>query len=201
MSSITYTIGNNLYINLTNRCTNKCGFCIRYKTQLFNAKNDLWLKDEPSAKEVIASIKDPKNYDEIVFCGYGEPLIRLGEVKEIAKWVKENGGRVRIDTNGHGNLIHKRNILPELKGLVDSISISLNAENSATYDMLCHPDFGEASFNAIIDFAKGAKEYIPSVELSVVGMPGVDIKAAQKIAEEIGAAFRVRTYYEQEYKK
>jgi TatD DNase family protein len=201
MSSITYTIGNNLYLNITNRCTNKCDFCIRYKTDLFNAKHGLWIKKEPTAKEVIAQIKDPKKYDEIVFCGYGEPLIRLDAVKEISKWIKDSGGRVRIDTNGHGNLIHKHNILPELKGLVDSVSISLNAENSATYDMLCHPDFGEASFNAIIDFAKEAKKYIPEVELSVVGLPGIDISASMKIAEEVGATFRVRPYYESEYKK
>ncbi len=201
MSAITYTIGNSLYLNITNRCTNKCDFCIRDKTRLFNNQHELWLKKEPTAKEVIDAIGDPKKYDEVVFCGYGEPLIRLDAVKEISKWIKENGGKVRINTNGHGNLIHKKNILPELKGLVDEISISLDAENKGTYERICHPDFGEASFDAIIDFAREAKRNVQDVELTVVDIPEIDKKAAKKIADELGVSFRVRTYYEQDYKK
>lgn len=201
MGAITYQIGNSLYLNITNRCTNKCDFCIRYKAKLFNSRHELWLKKEPTAGEVIKAIGDPKKYDEIVFCGYGEPLMRLDAVKEISSWVKSNGGRVRIDTNGHGNLINKRNILPELKGIVDAVSISLNAQDPKTYEKLCHPDFGEASFDAIIEFAREAKKYIPDVELSVVGISGVDAKKAKEIADGLGVSFRIRTYYEQDYKK
>ncbi len=201
MSTITYQIGDSLYLNITNRCTNKCDFCIRDKTNLFNSKHELRLRKEPTAKEVIDAIGDPKKYDEVVFCGYGEPLMRLDAVKEISKWVKYNGGKVRIDTNGHGNLINKRNMLPELEGLVDAISISLNAENRETYDMVCHPSFGPESFDAIIDFAREAKKYIPDVELTVVDIPEVDKKEAKKIADAMGASFRVRTYYEQDYKR
>jgi len=201
MNTITYAIGNSLYLNITNRCTNKCGFCIRYKTKLFNSKHDLWLKKEPTTDEVIKAIGDPKKYKEIVFCGYGEPLMRLDAVKEISKWIKENGGKVRIDTNGHGNLINKRNILPELKGLIDSISISLDAQDAKTYEKICHPDFGEASFDAIIGFTKEAKASIPEVELTVVGIPEIDVKAAKKLADDLGIPFRVRTYYEQDYRR
>ncbi|MFH1710596.1 MAG: TatD family nuclease-associated radical SAM protein, partial [bacterium] len=161
MSSITYQIGNSLYLNITNRCTSKCAFCIRYKTKLFNSKHELWLKKEPTTKEIIEAVNDPAKYKEIVFCGYGEPLIRLGAVMEVCKWLKDKGAKVRIDTNGHANLTHKRNIVPELEGLVDSISISLNAQNRKVYNEICRPDFGEASFDAIIEFAKECKKSIP----------------------------------------
>ena len=201
MSSITYQIGQSLYLNITNRCTSKCQFCIRYKTKLFNSKHELWIKKEPTPQEVVKEIGDPSKYDEIVFCGYGEPLIRLDAVIEISKWLKEKKAKVRIDTNGHGNLIHKRNIVPELKGLVDSISISLNAHNSRTYDKLCRSDFGEAACDGIIEFARECKKYIPEVEMTVVDIPEVDKKEAEKIADDIGATFRVRPYYEQDYVK
>jgi len=201
MSSIAYQIGNSLYLNITNRCTSKCTFCIRYKTKLFNSKNELWLKKEPTAKEIIEAIGDPSRYKEVVFCGYGEPLIRSDAVIEVSKWLNGKGAKVRIDTNGHSNLLHKRNIVPELKGLVDSISISLNAHNAKVYNEICRPDFGEIAFDAIIEFAKECKKYIPEVELTVVGLPQIDIKAAKKIADDLGVSFRVRTYYEQDYVK
>ena len=199
MSSIEYQIGNSLYLNITNRCTSKCSFCIRYKTKLFNSKNELWLKKEPTAKEIIEAIGDPTKYKEVVFCGYGEPLIRLDVVIEVSKWLKGKGTKVRIDTNGHANLIHKKNIVPELEGLVDSISISLNAQNRKVYNEVCRPDFGEDAFDAIIEFARECKKYIPEVELTVVGISQIDEKAAKKIADDLGISFRVRTYYEQDY--
>lgn len=199
MSSITYQIGNSLYLNITNRCTSKCQFCIRYKTKLFNNKHELWLKKEPTAKDIIDEIGDPAKYKEVVFCGYGEPLVRLDVVKEVSRWLKDKGARVRIDTNGHANLIYKRNIVPELKGLVDSISISLNAQNKKLYNEICRPEFGEAAFDAIIEFARECKKYIPDVELTVVGIPEIDVKESKKIADKLGVSFRVRTYYEQDY--
>ena len=201
MGSIVYEIGNSLYLNITNRCTNKCTFCIRYKTKLFNGKHPLWLKKEPTTEEIIEAIGDPTKYKEIVFCGYGEPLVRLDTVKEVSKWLKKKGTYVRIDTNGHGNLIHKRNILPELKGIVDSISVSLNAENDEVYQKVCIPDFGEGTFDAIIEFTKEAKKYIPDVEITVVGIPEINTKEAEKIAKDLRVSFRIRTYYEEEYKR
>ena len=201
MSSITYQIGDSLYLNITNRCTSKCTFCIRYKTKLFDSEHELWLKKEPTSEEIIKAIGDPSKYKEVVFCGYGEPLIRLDAVIEVSNWLKVKGARVRIDTNGHANLIYKRNIVPELEGLVDSISISLNAQNGKIYNEICRPDFGENAFDAIIDFAKECVKYIPEVELTVVGIPQIDIKAAKMIADDLGVPFRVRTYYEQDYVK
>ena len=199
MSSIAYQIGKSLYLNITNRCTSKCVFCIRYKTKLFNSEHELWLKKEPTVKEIIEAIGAPTKYNEVVFCGYGEPLIRLDAVIEICKWLKDKGTKVRIDTNGHANLTHKRNIVPELEGLVNSISISLNAQNKKLYNDICRPDFGEAAFDAIIEFAKECKKYIPKVELTVVGIPEIDVNAVKKIADDLGVSFRVRTYYEQDY--
>ncbi|MFH1710347.1 MAG: TatD family nuclease-associated radical SAM protein [bacterium] len=199
MSSIAYQIGNSLYLNITNRCTSKCAFCIRYKTKLFNSEHELWLKKEPTAKEIIEAVNDPAKYKEVVFCGYGEPLIRLGAVMEVCKWLKDKGAKVRVDTNGHANLTHKRNIVPELEGLVDSISISLNAQDGKVYNEICRPDFGEAAFDAIIEFARECKKYIPKVELTAVGIPEIDVNAVKKTADDLGIPFRVRTYYEQDY--
>ena len=201
MSDITYPVGDSLYLNLTNRCTNQCPFCIRYKSREFNQKYLLWLDKEPSAAELIAEIGDPSKYKQIVFCGYGEPTIRLDVIKEVAEKVKSQKSKVkiRLDTNGHGNLFWGRNILPELKGLIDIVSVSLNAHNAETYDQLCHSLYGRAAFPAVIDFIKEAKEYIPEVEASVVDLPAVDQEKARALADGLGVKFRVRPYYEETY--
>lgn len=190
---ITYPIRDSLYLNLTNRCTSSCVFCVRYYTDFVKGHN-LRLKKEPGAKELIDAIGDPKRYKEIVFCGYGEPLIRLDVVKEVAKAVKETGGMVRIDTNGHANLVHKRNILPELKGLVDSMSISLDADDADKYYKICQPAFGRETYKAVIEFIKEAKKYIPNVTVTVVRMPEIDIPKCEEIASELGVKLRVREY-------
>ena len=189
--AIAYKIRESLYLNITNRCTNACSFCVRFYSD-FVKGHMLRLKDEPSAEELIASIgKDPARYSEVVFCGYGEPLIRLDTVKEVSSWVKEKGGRVRINTNGHGNLIHKRNILPELAGLVDVLSVSLDAHDAATYEKLCKPVYGN-SYQAVIDFIKEAKKYVPEVQATVVEKEEVDIKKCGEIARGLGIPLRVR---------
>lgn len=198
MNSIVYPIGDSLYLNITNRCTNECGFCIRNMSRDFDNKYKLWIDQEPSAKEVIKAIGNPKKYKQIVFCGYGEPLIRLDIVKEVAKAIKGKT-KVRIDTNGHANLYWGRNILPELKGLIDIISISLNAENADKYNKFCRPLLGEKSYSAVKEFIKEAKKYIPEVEATIVGLPTVKKKACEKIAKELGVNFRVRPYYEEKY--
>jgi TatD DNase family protein len=156
--------------------------------------HNLRLKDEPTAEDVIKEIGDPKRYAEIVFCGYGEPLLRLDAVKDVAGEVKRRGGKVRIDTNGHANLIHKRNILPELAGLVDAVSVSLNAQNAELYDKISQPKFGVKTYEAVKDFIREAKKYIPEVTVSVVSLPEVDIEACRKIADGLGVKFRVREY-------
>jgi TatD DNase family protein len=190
---ITYPIRNSLYLNITNRCTAACTFCVRYHTDFVKGHN-LRLRDEPSADELIKAIGDPKRYDEVVFCGYGEPLIRLDVVKAVAAEVKRLGGKVRIDTNGHANLIHKRNVLPELAGLVDAVSVSLNAQNAEVYEKLSQPRFGAPTYEAVKEFIREAKKYVPEVIATVVSAPGVDIEACRKIAEELGAQYRVREY-------
>jgi len=112
----------------------------------------------------------------------------------VAAEVKRLGGKVRIDTNGHGNLIHKRNVLPELAGLVDAVSVSLNAQNAELYNKISQPQFGIATYEAVKDFIGEAKKYIPDVTATVVSLPDVDIEACRKIADELGARFRVREY-------
>jgi TatD DNase family protein len=190
---ITYPIRNSLYLNITNRCTAACTFCVRYHTDFVKGHN-LRLKDEPTAEEMIKEIGDPKRYAEIVFCGYGEPLLRLDVVKAVAADVKRRGGMVRVDTNGHANLIHKRNVLPELAGLVDAMSVSLNAQNAALYDKISQPKFGGITYEAIKDFIREAKKHIPDVTVTVVSLPEVDIEACRKIADGLGVKFRVREY-------
>jgi len=190
---ITYPIRNSLYLNITNRCTSACTFCVRYFTDYVKGHN-LRLADEPAAEDLIKEIGDPKRFDEIVFCGYGEPTLRLDVIKAVATEVKKKGGKVRIDTNGHGNLIHKRNIVPELAGLVDAVSISLNGQNAEIYEKLSQPKFGAAAYDAVKEFIAEAVKYIPSVTATVVSAPGVDVEACRKIAEGLGAKYRVREY-------
>ncbi len=187
---IAYKIRNTLYLNITNRCTNSCSFCIRFHTDYVKGHN-LRLFVEPTEEEIKKAIGDPKKYKEIVFCGYGEPLLRLDLVKNVASWIKQNKGKVRINTNGHGNLIHGRNILPELKGIVDSISISLDAQDEETYNKICKPIFKDA-FNGVISFIKEAKKNIPEVTVTVVTIKDVDIQKCKEIAERLGVRFRVR---------
>lgn len=190
---IAYPIRNSLYLNITNRCTAACTFCVRYYTDFVKGHN-LRLGEEPAAAELIAEIGDPKRYDEIVFCGYGEPLLRLDVVKAVCGEVKRRGGKVRIDTNGHGNLINKRNILPELAGLVDAVSVSLNAQDAALYEKLSQPTFGLAAYDAVKEFIREAAKHLPDVTATVVSAPGVDVEACRRIAGELGAKFRVREY-------
>ena len=190
---IAYPIRNSLYLNITNRCTAACTFCVRYHTDFVKGHN-LRLKEEPTADELIKEIGDPKRYAEIVFCGYGEPLLRLDVIKAVATEVKRLGGRVRIDTNGHANLIHKRDVLPELAGLVDAISVSLNAQNAEVYNTISQPQFGIEAYEAVKNFIRDAKKYIPDVTATVVTLPAVDVEACRKVADELGAKLRVREY-------
>lgn len=196
--SIVYEYKGNLYINLTNRCTNACTYCIKYKWNGNFMGNDLRLEKEPSAEEVIEAVGDPTRYHEIIFCGYGEPLIPLEVLKTVARRVKELGGTVRVNTAGHANLYHGRNILPELAGLVDVISISLNAVNAREYEAVNRPRFGEAAFQAVLDFAREAKQYIPDVTITAVALPGLDTARVEEIAREQGVKFRLRPYLDDE---
>lgn len=193
---IAYPIRNSLYLNLTNRCSNRCTFCAKNKSFIVKG-HDLKLEREPDAPELIAAVDDPQKYQEIVFCGFGEPLLRLNTVKVVAGELKKKGARIRIDTDGQANLVYGRNILPELKGLVDAISVSLNAENAEKYHRLCRSPFGEEGYRGILEFMREAKKVIPEVIATVIDMPGVDVQACRRIAEEeLGVKFKVRAFDE-----
>ncbi|WP_371379784.1 TatD family nuclease-associated radical SAM protein [Sporomusa aerivorans] len=196
--TITYELGNALYINITNRCSNRCSFCVRNNSQGVAAGIQLWLEREPAVAEVLADIRkrDINQYKEFVFCGYGEPMMRAFDVLEISRQLKDEFDKpVRINTNGHANLICGQDITPRLAGLIDAVSISMNAKNSQEYQQLCLPDYDEAAYPALLDFAGKCRQYVPEVTLSVVDvMPPADIAACRAIAEEIGVNFRVRQF-------
>ena len=193
--TICYVLENVLYINLTNRCTNRCTFCVRDKDCGIGDVN-LWLEREPTVDEIIKDVDrfNPEKYKEVVFCGYGEPTMRLDDLLKVAKHIKEKYSvRTRINTNGQANLYFEEDITLKLKGLIDCVSISLNAKNAKEYDELCLSDFGEDAFFGLIDFAKKCKNQVSEVIMSVVDvLPKEDIEECRKIAEDAGVRLRVR---------
>lgn len=193
-AKVAYAIRNSLYLNITNRCTNYCTFCAKFDSYTVKG-HYLRLKKEPSTSEVLAAIgPEPEKYEEIVFCGFGEPLIRLDVVKEVGLSLKKRGCRIRIDTDGLANLVHGRNVLPELK-FVDCVSVSLNAQDSAEYQKLVKTPFKDNAYPAILWFLREAKKHITKVVASVVAVPGLDVEACRRVAEvELGVKFRVREY-------
>lgn len=194
-ASIAYRIRNSLYLNITNRCSNRCSFCAKFDD--FTVKGHyLQLDHEPGFAEVMAAIGEHRDYGEVVFCGYGEPLLRLDLLKEVARELKKRGVPVRINTDGQANLVYGRNILPELAGLIDCVSVSLNAADAATYASLCNTPFGNQGFEGVCQFLKEAKKHIPRVVASAVTVPGIDIAAVRILAESLGAEFREREYAE-----
>ncbi len=193
---ITYVCDNSLYINVTNRCTNSCDFCVRdHGDELYG---NLWLDREPEVSEIIAAVDkelSEHKYDEIVFCGYGEPTVRLDDVFAVCKHIREvTDLPIRMNTNGQANLIHGRDVTPEFNGLFDTVGVSLNSPYADEYQKVCHSEFGEAAHAALIDFASKLKNYVPNVLFSVVrgSIPDKDIEEAQKIADKHGVKLRVR---------
>lgn len=199
MMTIVYPIGESLYVNVTNRCTNKCDFCIRH-TPSGVGEADLWLEREPDREEICTAVTGAgvEKYKELVFCGYGEPTYRTDEIVFTAKKVKEISDiPIRINTNGHGNRINGRDITPEFSGCIDILSISLNASTAEKYNKICRCEFGEDGFYEMLDFAEKAKRYVPRVILSVVDIIGEEeIDACRRICEKTGCEYRVRQYSE-----
>ncbi len=200
---IAYSIRNSLYLNITNRCPNSCGFCPREDSPYVKGHYlglDTDSDKEPTTQEIIEAIEgmddvDIKGRDEVVFCGYGEPTERLDIIKDIARYLREKGAKkIRLNTNGQGDLINGRDISKELDGLIDSVYISLNSVNSEDYMALCSPTYGDRAYPALLDFTRTAKETFPEVTLSVVDVPRLDTKACEQIARELGVGFRVRGY-------
>ena len=194
-TSFTYKIGNSLYINITNRCDSHCSFCRRKSDPVLKGYNlGMERSEEPDAEVYIKEIGDPAEHEEIIFCGYGEPTIRWDVVKQISRYVKDKGGHTRLNTNGHGSHINKRNIAPEFKGLIDVVSISLNSFNAKQYAELMGIETG--MFNEMVSFAKNVKSYVEKVIMTIVSVDEVDIAKARKTVEEkIGAEFRARPYF------
>ncbi len=197
MNIIAYPIGDSLYLNLTNRCSNACTFCVRTTTDS-GMGYDLWIDKEPSVEEMVADIKAKgiENYKELVLCGYGEPTERFDDMLEVVRQIKAYCPvKVRLNTNGHANLIAGESVTYKMENLIDIVSISLNAPNARKYQEICNCQYGEDGFYAMLDFAKDAKKYVPEVVFSVVDvMEKDDIEKCRKIAEDVGVKFRVREF-------
>ena len=193
MDTICYELDGKLYINLTNRCSNDCSFCVRNGKESYFG-NKLWLSKEPTAEEVLAAIPE-RDFDEVVFCGFGEPTFRFKELYEIGKELKKRGYLVRLDTNGQGNLINGRDITEELKEAVDKVNVSLNECNAEKYFDVCRPLFGEDAYPELINFAIECKKRGIYVTFSVVDIIGEkDVEKCREIADKAGIPLRVREY-------
>ena len=199
--TIVYRVGRGLYVNLTNRCPCACTFCIRQNGAGVYGSDSLWLEREPTADEVIAAIEeeDRSSFDELVFCGYGEPTERLDELLAVARRVRAGFPQlpIRVNTNGLADLIAGGPTAGRFAGLVDALSVSLNAPTAEEYVRLCRPKFGAAAYEALQKFAKEAKAYVPSVTMTVVGTPDMTpdrIAACREVCDRIGVPLRVRTY-------
>ena len=195
MKNYVYEYGDSLYINLTNKCPNNCEFCLRnFKTGV--GEDDLRLSREPNFEDVkeALSLFPLKKYDEIVFCGFGEPMCALSVLSQVGPYLKRLGLKTRVNTNGLGGLWNKRGDVPQLiSKYIDSVSISLNASNRELYQEICRSKYGEEAFDAIIDFTKGCVENGIDTTLTVVDFIGEDeIAECRKLADELGAKFRVR---------
>ncbi len=195
--AVVYRYKHSLYLNITNECTNDCVFCVRKFTRGLGGCV-LWLQSEASADEILRELSkelDDVTYEEIVFCGYGEPLIRLDTILKVTGAIKKRYPdlKVRVNTNGQAKLLYpNRNVAKELKDAgVDSISISMNAENPKKYFEMCRPKFGRATYEKIIEFIKECKEHIPEVRVSVVE-GYANIVECERVANELGVGFKVR---------
>ena len=197
--NVLYPIGDKLYVNLTNRCSCDCTFCLRNAADGAHGSDTLWLVREPSFEEVMAAFDDYAMEDvtEVVFCGYGEPTCAFDRLVAVARAVKERWGMpVRVNTNGQGSLICGRDIAPELEGVVDALSISLNTPDAARYLELTRSRFGEEAFPAMLDFARRARAYVPDVTLTTVAttLSPEEEQTCQRLCDELGVRYRIRPW-------
>lgn len=197
-NTLVYLLDGKIYINLTNRCTNDCIFCLRKDKDDVKGQ-ELWLDDENStAEDVIKQLTSFEPTKEVIFCGYGEPLLKFEELKQVAQYIKTNypDTKIRVNTNGHANFVYQKNIVPELKGLIDEFSVSLNAPTKKEYNELSQPKFDEA-YEEVKKFIKACADEKISVVASVVeGYKGrhLDLTICENIAKDLGAKFRVREW-------
>lgn len=197
--TILYEVHKNLYVNLTNRCSSACVFCLRQTRDHMEDSGSLWLDHEPSYEEIIRDFDnfDMNKYNEVVFCGFGEPTERIDILLQVAEYIKKKWNKpIRLNTNGQGNLINNRSIEAELKGLVDTVSISLNTPNADRYHALVRSVFGDKAFDAMLSFAREAKKYVPSVVLTTVDttLSPEEEEECRKICDSLGVTYRIREW-------
>ena len=198
---ITYPVKSGLYVNLTNRCPCACVFCLRQNAPGIFGSDSLWLESEPTVDEIIASIES-RNLDdfmELVFCGYGEPTERLDDLLAVARHVKSvrPGMHVRVNTNGLSDLIHGEPTASKFKGLIDTVSISLNTPDPEEYLKVCRPKFGLESWQSMLDFARSCRDYVPNVVMTIVDAPVTTPEIQEKckaITDSLGVRLRIRPY-------
>lgn len=195
---IFYDLNGSLYANITNKCPCACTFCIRKNADSVGGNDSLWLEHEPSLDEIRKAFDevDKTKYSEVVFCGYGEPMERAFDLIEIAKYIKQNSDmKIRVNTNGLVSLIHHTFDLYSMRGLIDSLSISLNASDPDKYYRIVHPKFGLASYNSMLNFAVVSSSFIPNVSFTVVDvMDKEELDACRERANDLKIPLRVRSY-------
>jgi TatD family-associated radical SAM protein len=190
--TIAYTIDDRRYLSITDRCTLACEFCPKTQGSMQVHNYDLSFNHRPDTDEIISAMGQVSDYSWIVFCGFGEPTLRLKTLLEVATHIKQEGGRVRLNTDGLANRVHKRNVLPEMAGCIDALSVSLNAQNESVYNRHCVPAL-ENSWQSVLDFLQLAPANIADVTATAInGLEGVDIDACRQLAEERGVKFRQR---------
>ena len=190
--TISYTIGERLYLNITDRCTLRCAFCPKHNGSHSVHDYDLTLDHRPTQQEILAAIDQPARYREVVFCGFGEPTLRLKVLLETSRHIRAGGGRVRLNTDGLANLVHKRDVLPEMASCIDALSVSMNAQDPDVYDRHCRPTLA-GSYGAMLDFLGRAPRHITEVSASAIdGLDGVDIAGCARLADRLGVQFRRR---------
>ena len=189
---IAYALHDNCYLNITWHCTLRCRFCPKFNNVWTVQGYDLRLHREPGVEEILDAVGDPRRYRQIVFCGLGESTLRLDDMLEVARRLQARGATIRVNTDGLANLVHGEDVTPRFAGLIDSLSISLNAQDEAVYNRHCRPLLPGA-WQALQDFARAAKEHVPDITLTAVdGLDGVDISACEQIATDLGVKFRRR---------
>lgn len=198
MADIIYTLGNSVYMNITNRCPCSCTFCIRANGDGVGSAESLWLEKDPDINEIISEIDkfDFSPYKEVVYCGYGEPTEQLENLISSAEYLKNNFGlKIRLNTNGLSDLINRKPTAELLAKVVDTVSISLNASDAETYCSVSKPSFGLCSFDSLISFSKECKKYISSVKFTVVDVISEDeIKKCRELSEALDIPLRVRAH-------
>ena len=200
--TITYEYEGALYVNLTNRCDCACVFCLRHnghKGSIY--ADDLWLEHEPTREEALDDLRkrDLPSYRELVFCGFGEPMFRTDDILWLVDRLKEEVPGlppVRINTNGHANLIQGRDVTADLAGRIDTVSISLNGSTAEEYCAVTQPKDGVRGWEAMLDFTRRATAYVPHVVMTIVDKDKTpeEIQRCRTLAESLGARLRVRAY-------